>query len=333
MPSCDGSVRTSEEIESIALAADGQRRFRATLTIDSSAIYKVHLVSKETGFENKFSPKYEVRPLPDLIPRVGFVNQQETTLLLPPNDIVALSALAEDDLPLVRLDQQFAVNGRDWQTAELPIESNRRVTTDWQWDLLSLNLKSGDQVLTRLVATDRKGNVGESVPLRIVVAAPEFDPNRHAAALLKSQFYDEVADFADRFAEHKTKAKELLDRLRDATRSADCGGGGSCQPARGRSQAIRGGGRTIGPDSARSSARCLLVQTPTNWISWAVLSADCSTNMRTRPLACSRPLGMTALVRMKRATRSESKRPTPVCSRSLTGVLKTPRDLPSCIGI
>ena len=212
---------SSEEIESMALAADGERRFRVTLPIDSSAIYKVHLVSQETGFENKFSPKYEVRPLPDLIPRVGFVNQQETTLLLPPNDILALSALAEDDLPLVRLDQQFAVNGREWQTVELPTESGRRVTTDWQWDLLSLNLESGDQVLTRLVATDRKGNVGESVPLRIVVSAPEFDPNRHAAALLKSQFYEDVADFADRFAEHKAKAKELLDRLRDTTRPAD----------------------------------------------------------------------------------------------------------------
>ena len=212
---------TSEEIESIALAAAGERRFRVTLPIDSPAVYKVHLVSKETGFENKFSPKYEVRPLPDLIPRVGFVDQQETTLLLPPNDILALSGMAEDDLPLVRLDQQFAVNGREWQTVELPTESSRRVTTDWQWDLLSLNLESGDQVLTRLIATDRKGNVGESVPLRIVVSAQAFDPNRHASALLKSQFYDDLADFADRFAEHKAKAKELLDRLRDATRPAD----------------------------------------------------------------------------------------------------------------
>ena len=212
---------SSEEIESIVLAAVGERRFRVTLPIDSPAVYKVHLVSQETGFENKFSPKYEVRPLPDLIPRVGFVDQQETTLLLPPNDILALSGMAEDDLPLVRLDQQFAVYGREWQTVELSTESSRRITTDWQWDLLSLNLESGDQILTRLVATDRKGNVGESVPLRIVVSAQAFDPNRHASTLLKSQFYETLADFADRFAEHKAKAKELLDRLRDATRPAD----------------------------------------------------------------------------------------------------------------
>ena len=75
-----------------------------------AAIYKVHLVSKETGFENPFSPKYEIRPQPDLSPRAGFVDQQETTLLLPPNDILALNAMAEDDLPLVSLEQHISGN-------------------------------------------------------------------------------------------------------------------------------------------------------------------------------------------------------------------------------
>ncbi len=64
----------------------------AEVVIDRPGIYKVHLVSKETGFENLFSPKYEIRPQPDLIPRAGFVDQQETTLLLPPNDILALQS-------------------------------------------------------------------------------------------------------------------------------------------------------------------------------------------------------------------------------------------------
>ena len=213
----------ADEVVSMALVPDGQRHFHAAMTIDAPAVYSVHLVSRETGFTNKFSPKYEVHPLPDLVPRTGFVDQQESTLLLPPNDILPLRAMAEDDLPLVRLDQQYSINGGPWQLVNLPVESSRHVTTDWQWDLLTLNLKSGDQLLTRLVATDRKGNEGQSVPLRIVVSAPDFDPDRHAVALLKSQFYDDLAEFADRFAEHKSEAVALIDRVRktdDATRAA-----------------------------------------------------------------------------------------------------------------
>jgi hypothetical protein len=211
----------SEEIQSIPLVADGKRRFRVSLPIDNSALYKVHLVSKDTGFKNIFSPKYEISPQPDLIPRVGFVDQQAGTLLLPPNDILSLSAMAEDDLPLVRLEQQFSINGRDWQTLPLDAEIGRRMTAEWQWDLLPMGLKSGDQLMTRLLAIDRKGNVGESVPLRIVVAAIEFDPNRHRSAMLKSQLYDALADFADGLDQHKADVKELLDRLRDTSRPED----------------------------------------------------------------------------------------------------------------
>ena len=80
----------------------------------------------------------------NLIPRVGFVDQQDTNLLLPPNDILTLTGLAEDDLPLVSLEQHVSVNGREWQRIPLDVEEATRVTTSWVWDLLELNLKSGD---------------------------------------------------------------------------------------------------------------------------------------------------------------------------------------------
>jgi hypothetical protein len=211
----------SDEVRIIPLVADGPNRLRATLPLDEPAVYKIHLVSKETGFVNIFSPKYEVRPEPDLIPRVGFVDQQETTLLLPPNDILPLAAMAEDDLPLVSLEQQYSVNGHDWVGVALDSALAARMTANWDWDLIPLNLERGDQVMTRLVATDRKGNVGESVPLRIVVSSTDFDPGRHKATLRKSGFYSELAEFAEIFAGHKIRAKETLDRLRDEKRDGD----------------------------------------------------------------------------------------------------------------
>jgi len=213
----------SEELTVIPLTPDPENtnglQWIATVPVDVAAIYKVHLVSKETGFENIFSPKYEIRPQPDLIPRAGFVDQQETTLLLPPNDIVQLKAMAEDDLPLVSLEQHISINGRDWIALPLdakPDDDNdgRHLTAEWQWDLLNHKLKTGDQVMTKLVATDRKGNIGESIPLRVIVAAADFDPERHTIMERKVGLYDELAKFSALLQEHKTSALEAIDRLR-----------------------------------------------------------------------------------------------------------------------
>ncbi|MCA9124062.1 MAG: hypothetical protein H6822_19820 [Planctomycetaceae bacterium] len=219
---------SSEEVSAIPLKASDTGQWSAIVPVDDSAIYKVHLVSKETGFENIFSPRYEIRPLPDLIPRVGFVDQQETNLLLPPNDILALKGMAEDDLPLATMEQEFSINGYEWQS--LPLEVTRvdptvindqadvnshRITSTWDWDLLGLKLKTGDQVTTRLVAIDRKGNRGESVPLRIVVSAPDFDPDRHVNMQQKATLYDALAKLATVAEEHKVTALEIIKRLRD----------------------------------------------------------------------------------------------------------------------
>lgn len=218
----------SDDIVVIPLTPDPDSKnglqWTASVPVDKAAIYKVHLVSKETGFENLFSPRYEIRPQPDLIPRAGFVDQQESTLMLPPNDILALKAMAEDDLPLVSLEQQVSVNGRDWIGMALDAkpadeQDGRQLAASWQWDLLSHKLKTGDQVLTKLVATDRKGNIGESIPLRIIVAAADFDPERHATMQLKLSLIDDLAAFSALLQEHKVSALETIERLRETDKT------------------------------------------------------------------------------------------------------------------
>lgn len=216
----------AKDMVTVPLQRNDAGQWSAQVTVDKNAIYKVHLVSADTGFENIFSPRYEIRPMPDLIPRAGFVNQQDTNLLLPPNDILALQGMGEDDLPLVSLHQEISVNGRDWievplSSTEPPQEdtSRNRMVSAWDWDLLDLKLKTGDQITTRLVATDRKGNRGESVPLRIVVSAPDFDPQRHAQTELKAALYDGFANLAKLTNGHKETALPIIKRLRDEHRS------------------------------------------------------------------------------------------------------------------
>lgn len=223
----------SEEVQVVPLArvddqkvSSGAVQWFANVPVTAAGIYKVHLVSKETGFENIFSPKYEIRPLPDLIPKAGFVNQQEPTLVLPPNDILALQGMAEDDLPVVSLEQQISVNGREWQSVSLDAQPSdesegRRVSAAWDWDLLGYRLKTGDQVLTKLVATDRKGNIGESIPLRVVVAAPDFDPDRHTVMEQKLRLYDELNSFANLLEEQVEPANAAIERLQQEDRTEE----------------------------------------------------------------------------------------------------------------
>ncbi|MEZ6060640.1 MAG: DUF4175 family protein [Planctomycetaceae bacterium] len=231
----DGA-KFGDDVTIIPLQQVDDSRWSATVPVNDPGIYRVRLVSAETGFENVFAPRYEIRPIPDLIPRAGFVDQTEMNLLLPPNDILALRGMAEDDLPLERLDQEISVNGREWQVIPLVVtsaDSDRndddtradsagreravyRVDSAWNWDLLKLSLNTGDQVSTRLVATDRQGNRGESVPLRIVVSAPEFDPDRHAVMETKAAVYDHFVQLATIAEQQNSAALEIIARLRDS---------------------------------------------------------------------------------------------------------------------
>lgn len=201
----------------IPLTRQDEQTWTASVEIEESAIYKVHLVSRETGFANIFSPRYEIQPQPDLIPRVGFVDQQQSNLLLPPNDILNLAALAEDDLPLVSLEQLVSVNGQPWNAVALTStaddQDGYRLTAAWNWDLVPLSLKAGDQVLTKLVAQDRKGNVGESLPLRVIVAASDFDPDRHETMQRKAAVFDRIAEFADLLHQQRETADPLIEAM------------------------------------------------------------------------------------------------------------------------
>ena len=198
---------------------DDGTRWAATVPVDDSGVYTVHLVAADTGFDNPFAPKHEVRAVPDLLPRAAFVDQPEPTLLLPPNDLLSLRGAAEDDLPLASLEQHIAVNGGEWRSVPLdPVpagEANagRTVRAAWDWDLLDLRLSAGDQVLTKLVATDRAGHTGESPPLRVVVADAGFDPDRHAVMRRKLALQDDVAAFASLLEEQRDTAKATLERL------------------------------------------------------------------------------------------------------------------------
>ncbi len=159
----------------------------AAVPMTAAGTYTVKLVSAETGFENKFSPQYEIRPAADLLPLVS-IDQPAKDQVLPPDEVLDFSATAKDDLALTQVNQMVRVNEGQWQSMPLLNTRTNETVLARKWDLLDLKLVPGDRVTTKLVAIDVKGNRAESVPLTLQISSPGLDPKRLKAMQAQREF-------------------------------------------------------------------------------------------------------------------------------------------------
>lgn len=166
-----------EKKETTPLTPSADGRLHAVLRLERAGTYHVNLVAARTGFENRFSPIYELRVTPDLVPAVT-LEKPEQDIVVSPDALVDLAASAQDDLGLVSLARAHQVNRGPWQSEPAQVATGRETRVEQQWDLISLNLKPGDQVLTKYVAKDLKGSTGESTVRRLIVSAPGFGAER-----------------------------------------------------------------------------------------------------------------------------------------------------------
>lgn len=185
----------------------------ARLPLTAAGTYRVQLVAASSGFENKYSPQYEIRVRPDLLPSVKIEKPEQDQLVLPPDALVNLTGTAKDDLSISNVEQAVQINHGKWQTFPLQQTTGTVVTVARAWDLFELGVHPGDRVLTKLVATDLKGQRGESVPLRIMITAPGFDPQRHVRLKAKQavdKALQELREAADKLDQKTQSAKTAL---------------------------------------------------------------------------------------------------------------------------
>jgi hypothetical protein len=189
----------------------------AKVPVDVSGIYRVHLVGAESGFENKFSPEYELRAEPDLVPQVE-LEAPKQDLILPSNEIVDVQGSASDDFALAKVSQQVKINDGKWKETVLVTEPGAKVKVERRWDLFEQGVKPGDLVTMKLVAVDLKGNRAESRPLQVTITAAGFETKRLQALggyrqlleLLKAEQTSSAA-----LAKQASDARQQFDRLGD----------------------------------------------------------------------------------------------------------------------
>ena len=149
----------------------------ARVPLNVSGIYRVHLVGAESGFENKFSPEYELRAEPDLVPQVELTLPKQD-LILPSNEIVDVIGTAADDLALAKVAQWVKINEGPWKETTLAESTGAEAKVERRWDLFEQGVKPGDLVTMKLVATDLKGSRAESRPLQVTITATGFEAKR-----------------------------------------------------------------------------------------------------------------------------------------------------------
>lgn len=202
-------------VETSSKSGSGSMLLKAKLPMDVSGTYRVHLVAAATGFENKFSPEYEIRVEPDLVPRVELESPKQD-LILPANEIVDIQGTASDDQSLATVSQLVRVNEGEWQEVVLARDAGPKITVERRWDLYAHAVKPGDLLTFKLQAVDLKGNKAESRPLQVAITQAGFESKRLQVLESQRRVYQalkEMRTAAETLEREAQEASSQLERL------------------------------------------------------------------------------------------------------------------------
>ncbi len=189
-------------------------RWSLDLTLNENGAYKIHLATAE-GLGNKSPIEYSIKAEPDLVPTIE-LTAPGSEITVAPEVILKLEGEAEDDIGLAKIEQLIKINDKDWQPTELnlrqPLSTN--VVIAVEWDLLKIQAKPGDIVLTKLAAVDLKGSRTESRPVRLKLDSTLFESQRIAALQEQRQWTTNLLAAAKQTLEfHQVVPDDLEDLI------------------------------------------------------------------------------------------------------------------------
>lgn len=198
----------------------GPTRLTASFGVRFDGEYKVRLLAAETSFDNgRYSPRYEIRALPDQVPEV-VVERPAKDLLVPADEIIDIEGTARDDVGLTRVAHATRLNGGPWvdevlaEGDGLPARPDVECRVRRAWDLRDLELKPGDRITSRLVAVDLKGSRGESRPWTVTIGSPGFTLASHEALIAARGALEALSEL-------ETRSREVQKAGREAEKGVD----------------------------------------------------------------------------------------------------------------
>lgn len=207
-------LEQGKERLTVPLAQAENGRLTARLPLTTAGVYRVYLIAAATGFENKFSPEYEMRPEPDLVPQIEMEFPRQD-LIVPANDMIDILGWAKDDQGLARVGQMIRINDGKWQEVTLGAVAGTEAKVERRWDLIEQGVRPGDLVATKLVAVDTKGSRAESQPIQITITSAGFEAKRLQELAAQRRFLEQMKllrGAADTLDKRSREAREQFER-------------------------------------------------------------------------------------------------------------------------
>jgi hypothetical protein len=178
--------------------------------------WQVALTAEETGFTNEESSPWSVTVVPDLPPFVQVIEPAQQLELLP-DESIRVSAVATDDVGLASVKLAHQVNAGAWTEKEVSGKTGKESQVQATLPLVPMQVKAGDTVMLKLIATDLKGLKTESEPVRIVILEQTMSPQQREWAAQTRRF----AQQAETLSEDAREMRKAVDQLRETEKQAE----------------------------------------------------------------------------------------------------------------
>ena len=187
--------------------ADHPEAVPAEITADGSVVttltvkpeiesWQIALTAAETGFNNDESTPWQVITIPDLPPVVDLTEPLEQLELLA-DEAVRLSGFASDDVGLLKVEMGHALNAGIFTYREISGKTGKEAPIQTLLPLAPLQVKPGDTVMIKLVATDLKNQRTETQPIRVIILEQTVSPEQRQWAAQTRRFAAQAESLSD----------------------------------------------------------------------------------------------------------------------------------------
>lgn len=177
--------------------------------------WQIALTAEETGFTNDESSPWSLTVIPDLPPFVQVIEPAEQLELLP-DETIRINGVATDDVGLASVKLAHQLNAGAWTEKELSGKTGKESQVQSLLPLAPLQVKAGDTVMLKLIATDLKGLKTESEPVRIIILEQTVSPQQRQWAAQTRRF----AQQAETLSEDARELRKAVEQLRKTEKQA-----------------------------------------------------------------------------------------------------------------
>lgn len=194
--------------------------------IASSDFYTIRL-KDEMGFENPYPAKYQIRLIPDKYPEVEIIYPTENIEVMG-NEVIPIIYRVKEDFGLKELRINYRIGSKE-KLINLGERSNSRSieTEVYNWDLSTLNLISGDNIIFRIEALDNDSVSGpklgysKSITLLVKDVRERFSKSGDEAQRIADQILDLLADHLEEIKDRDELSKKMGEIIKSLDKSLE----------------------------------------------------------------------------------------------------------------